>query len=679
MQGRPLKKFEIEPHGSQVGGIQLELCAHLYQKVMPSAYGQMNFITEKQKSVNTVAPAQSAGESSTFICTECGDGFNQYSSLLQHMAIHGPLESFSFDGSSNGFEIPREYVLQENGTLTVVNGLQRSRSPVKPSSPGILPSHSSYPIKPVSPPPRPQPTPQRDVARQRPPDLNMDKPRQVHYRCEICNRSFNSLLILHRHQQYRNTERGYKCPLCCKIFEGRHHFKKHLHSHTTEKFLSCSDCGKRFLQIDALNSHKREQHTSPKATAFGNLENKQVKRFEKTYPCKKCKLNFFWMSDYQTHSQHYCTGREPLQTFSSKIELKENSKKRKDIPIENCHNGKSIDLKSGGNNTLRDSSGKSLDHSVTPYRCGLCGDRFQRLTDLKEHHRTHQTQEEIDQLSQETEEVEQISQETPRIFKSKMPPRRRRRRSSNPNGKLHPCKHCHRVFNHSSSLSRHMRYHKGTMHTCMFCGRHFPQRCDLRRHIAMYHKAELEKKPGLKLLYSNPQNGPGSNSLNGEKITSYYDQKAKSPSDSEIASQEQHPVGKAGKAGRGNYKCQECGKRFGLLCVYQRHLRYHKKEPIKCPRCPSQFMNSSSLQLHLQNHPSMGAVDDAGIAHSATGSIGDPKGIQEDIEDDGMNNIQKDEAKSSEDFYECTSCTETFSSLDLFLKHQTSHDSENKE
>ncbi|TMS10641.1 hypothetical protein E3U43_019634 [Larimichthys crocea] len=87
---------------------------------MPSAHGQNNFIMEKQKSV---ASTQLGGESSTFICTECGDGFSQYSNVLAHMAIHGPLESFSFDGSSNGFEVPREYVLQENGTLTVVNGL----------------------------------------------------------------------------------------------------------------------------------------------------------------------------------------------------------------------------------------------------------------------------------------------------------------------------------------------------------------------------------------------------------------------------------------------------------------------------------------------------------------------------------------------------------------------------
>ncbi|XP_074510135.1 uncharacterized protein LOC141779278 [Sebastes fasciatus] len=629
---------------------------------MPSAHRQNSFIMEKQKSVNTVASTHLGGESSTFICTECGDGFSQYSNVLAHMAIHGPLESFSLDGSSNGFEIPREYVLQENGTLTVVNGLE-SHSSVKPVSPGVLPSHFPTPIKPVSPTLRPQPSPYRDVFRPRPSDLNLEKSRQGNYRCEICSRSFNSLQSLHRHQQYRNTERGYKCTLCCKIFEGRQDLKNHLQDHANERFHCCSHCGKRFLKVDALNAHQKENHLVAKATALGNSVNKQEKKIEKTYPCRKCKCNFFWMSDFQTHSLHLCKGKEADATLASEIEIEVNSKE--DAPLENRYsNGTSIDVKNGHSKAI-------LDFSPTPYRCGLCGDRFQRLAALKEHHLTHQTQEEIDQQNQESQ----------RTFKRRMPPKGRRRRTSNPNGKLHPCKHCHRVFNHSSSLSRHMRYHKGTMHTCVFCGRHFPQRCDLRRHIAMYHKTEIEKKPGLKHFNTNPQNGPSPNSLNGD--TNSPDEKSKSSSDNEqTASPEQYPKGKqSGKAGRVNYKCQECGKRFGLLCVYQRHLRYHKKEPNKCPRCPAQFKNSSSLELHLQNHPSTGEPnDDVGQASHDTGSSGDPaleKGNGEDIEDDYMDHTPNDKGNSSEVLYECTECTETFSCLDTFLQHQTSHGSEN--
>lgn len=641
--------------------------------MMPSAHGQNHFIMEKQRSVNSVGSAQLGGESCTFICTECGDGFSQYSNVLAHMAIHGPLESFSFDGSSNGFEVPREYVLQENGTLTVVNGLAQSHSSMKPVSPGVLPSHFSSPIKPVSPTPKPQPSPYRDVFRPRPSDSNLDKSRQGHYRCEICNRSFNSLQSLHRHQQYRNTERGYKCTLCCKIFQDRQDLKKHLQDHVNERFHCCGQCGKRFLKVDALNAHQKENHPSTKATALGKSEVKQEKKQEKTYPCRKCKLNFFWMSDFQTHSLYHCKGKEPDAFIAPEIEIEVNTKNLDDIQLENCHsNGTSADIKNGDSKIFRDNSSEiDAEYSFTPYRCGLCGDRFQKLAALKEHHLTHQTQEEIDQLNQESQ----------RTFKRRVPPKGKRKRGSNPNGKLHPCKHCHRVFNHSSSLSRHMRYHKGTMHTCVFCGRHFPQRCDLRRHVVMYHKAELDKKPVLKHLYAS-SNGPLPRSLDDDKITGLVEENTKSSSDNEqVSSPEQQAKEKqSGKAGRVNYKCQECGKRFGLLCVYQRHLRYHKKEPNKCPQCPAQFRSSSSLELHLQKHPTTGQEDNAGQASRGTDTSGDPaleKDNAEDIEDEYMDQTQHNKRNSSEVLYECTECTETFSFLETFLQHQTSHGSEN--
>ncbi|TNN68289.1 Zinc finger protein 208 [Liparis tanakae] len=635
---------------------------------MPSAHRQNYFIMENLNSVNTVASAQLSGESSTFICTECGDGFSQYSNVLAHMAIHGPLESFPLDGSSNGFEVSREYVLQENGTLAVVNGFEAHCS-VKAVSPGFVPSHFPSPIKPVSPTLRPQPSPYKDVFRPRTSDSNLDKSRRGHYRCEICSRSFNSLQSLHRHQQYRNTERGYKCTLCCKIFEGRQDLKKHLQDHANERFHCCSHCGKRFLKMDALNAHQKENHIVHKATALSKSL-KQEKKIEKTYACRKCKCNFFWMSDFQTHSLHHCKGKGPDATVASEIKIEVNSKNTEHIPRQNCYrNGTSTDVKNGDSNgnISKDTSDEiDTELSSTPYRCGLCGDRFQKLTALKEHHLTHQTQEEIDQLNQESEIT----------FKRRMPPKGRRRRASNPNGKLHPCKHCHRVFNHSSSLSRHMRYHKGTMHKCVFCGRHFPQRCDLRRHLAMYHKTELEKKPGSK------PSVPAPDVLNGDKNSSSPDEKAKSSSDNEqTQSPEQHPKGKrSGKAGRVNYKCQECGKRFGLLCVYQRHLRYHKKEPSKCPRCPAQFKNPSSLKRHLQNHPGTGEAKAVKQTSRGTGSSGRPvldKGNAEDIEDDFMEHTKNDKGNSSEVLYECTECTETFSCLNTFLQHQTSHGSEN--
>uniref|UniRef100_A0A1A8GUK5 C2H2-type domain-containing protein n=1 Tax=Nothobranchius korthausae TaxID=1143690 RepID=A0A1A8GUK5_9TELE len=631
---------------------------------MPSADRQNYLVMEKQTTVTSFASAQLIGESSTFICTECGDGFSQYSSVLSHMAVHGPLDSFSFDGSSYGFEIPREYVLQENGTLTVLNGLSQSHSSnsstsVKPISSGVLPSHL-----PVSPNFKPQPSSYKDPLRQRPSDL--DKSQQGHHRCEICNRSFNGLQNLHRHQQYRNTERGYKCTLCCRIVEDRHGLKKHIQSHLSEQINYCGHCGKRFLAMDALNAHQKENHSLPKP--LGKPENKEDKKSEKAYACKKCKLNFFWVSDLQIHSLYYCKGQEPDVGFLSEIEG--NSNDSEDMQLVNCHSNGTVDeIKNGDSHISREASSETeFKPTFTPYRCGLCGDTFEKLSSLKEHHVTHQTQEEIDKLNQESQKT----------FKRRIPPKGKRRRS-NQNGKLHPCKHCHRVFNHSSSLSRHMRYHKGTMHTCAICGRQFPQRCDLRRHLVMYHKTELEKKPGLKLLYLRPKNGNAPKFDDAENINS-PGENTNAPSENELVSTDQNPTEKqTRKAGRINYKCQECGKKFGLLCVYQRHLRYHKKETNKCPQCPAQFKNPSSLELHLQNHPNIEHTVDGTGQTSHDIETNEDKAHEKDKADDREDypgEKQKNKENSSEALYECTECTKAFSCLDTFLQHQTSHGSE---
>lgn len=600
-------------------------------------------------------------ESTTFICTECGDGFSKYSNVVTHMAIHGPLESFCFDGSSNGFEVPREYVLQENGTLTVVNGLIHSHQLAPPLSPGVLPSHFTFPAKPLSPDLKTQPPVQREVFRPRPSDLNLDT-----YHCEICNKSFNSLQSLLCHQLYRNGQQGFRCTLCCKFLTGRKFFIKHLQGHANQRFHSCGHCGKRFLKLDALNTHRKEKHLSDKTLPLGKCENKLEKKFEKPYSCKKCKLSFFWMSDFKTHSLHHCKGVKPETSFTSEIDvdIDGDSKNVEDGSLTSSYNnGMSVDVNNWDSKISRCTSYQpDSNQSFTPYRCGLCGDRFQNLTALKEHHLTHQTQEEIDRLNDES-----------LAWKPRMQAKGRRRRS-NPTGKLHPCKHCHRVFNHSSSLSRHMRYHKGTMHTCMFCGRHFPQRCDLRRHIAMYHKAELEKKPALKLLFTNPQSEPAPSYCNGEKKAFPPKEKRKrSYEDDEQATlSDEQPCGKQSvKAVRGNYKCEECGKKFGLLCVYQRHLRYHKKEPTKFPKVPAQF-HSPSPEHQLQTQQSHGG--NAGQVSLSSASAEETTPQKEESDHPPQNKT----GTSSVILYECTECTETFACLETFLQHQASHSSHNK-
>lgn len=483
---------------------------------MPSVLGQNISTMEKQKV---------AGQPCTFICTVCGDGFSQYHNLLTHMSIHGPLDSFIFDGSSNGFEVPREYVLQDNGTLTALKGSEQSKYSYRPSSPGLLPSHLSCPINFPSPSPKKNSSP-GDVLASKPLDSNLDNCDGDDCGCEVCGRTFASLQSLHRHQQYRSSEGGYRCTLCCKFFKGRSEVKKHLQNHTFESFQCCESCGKRFLKADALKSHMSQCHSSVRS--IGVSENNQDIKLERNYTCKKCKLIFFWLTDFQTHSFYLCKGKKVSAAYETEIAPK--------VPKGNLRtcNGTSTPSRNAAIPKLMNASKKN-DSNERTYRCGLCGEQFPELAALKEHHLTHQ---------QKREKSIQDNMQT-KPFKNLIPKENRGMRKSHlkvKSLKTFPCKLCKCVFRHSSSLSRHMRYHKGS--TCELCGQPFEKPSDLIKHL-LVHKTEM----------INNQNA----------------NEALSPDNEKTSSEEQ-------KGSGGAYKCLECGKQFGGLCVFRMHLRCHKKE-----------------------------------------------------------------------------------------------------
>lgn len=663
-----------------------------------------------------------------FICTECGDGFRRYLDLVKHITVHERLrthertDSFSLDSLPNGFQVPREYALHENGTFIVVDRSGPSNNPSSVKQPSSTPSpyQNSKTIVLTT---KPAKTDLRVNTASHSQCRSVSPLKQ--HRCETCGKLFNNQLSLQRHQQYRNLEQGYKCTLCCKIFTDKERLREHLQEHAHEIFYCCCQCGKRFLKQETLYAHQKEQHGSLELKQMGKSDNGQENIIQKTYPCKKCNLCFFWLSDLQSHLLSHSKDKPLSVNSSSKIE-QQSQKDELSHTIEYSDSTPTDVTKQYSSGTpttdvtkqyssdaivdVKTHNGKSdskTPSSFRPYRCGLCGDRFQQLTDLKEHHLTHQTQEEIDKLNKDSESQRIVKRRRRytgiECIVTKAPARKGGRPPLYKKGsgtKLHPCKHCHRVFSHSSSLSRHNRSHKGTLHTCVLCGKHFPQRCDVRRHIAMYHKPELEKKPSLKYLalHSKPDGGSQLNSDVLEQNASSEIKPKKSldgVADLDSDNGEDQQTTSTGEVSaapkvRRNYKCDECGKKFGLLCVYQRHLRYHKREPgsemVMCPHCPSRFRSSSALGRHLEIHPSQssGETDMEGRASPTADSNPEMDSDQDNAKDlvghgdiDDVKGGNGEKIGPAEVLYECTECTETFSSLQKFLKHQSSHGSDN--
>ncbi|CAL8358455.1 unnamed protein product [Arctogadus glacialis] len=508
----------------------------------------------EDKSLERAAITQTE-ESNAFICTECGGVFTKYYMILAHMSRH--VSYVPSSSSSKVTEFPKEYVLQENGTLTMINGSQSANvpsptlslaSPLHPSdcndAAGAKHTVASLHLSSCN-------------------DAAGAKPTAASLRPSLCNDvvgSKPSTASLHLSSckdagPVQNTGRGFECTLCFQIFWSREELRKHLPNHSQERFYCCGLC------------------------------------------------------DFQTHSLYHCNGLKEVKKHCKKLEESHEMGKL---------NGTSSDFK-----TLASSPEVTDDASdCQSYQCGLCGDRFNKLVALKEHHLIHQTQEEIDQLNQETLITFSRSTRMTNTMQERGAPVGSSNRSSSVPARLYPCKQCNRVFNHSSSLSRHMRSHKKTMHKCPFCKKLFPQHCDVAKHVDMYHQPKLEKQSGLKpMTHGSRQTAKNSRCI-------------------------------------GKYKCEDCGKKFGLISVYQRHLRYHKKEPTVNPNIS--FNNSPSLELHIKSRLMAGM----------------PQTVQEK---DNADIVNMDSSHTKNDLYECNECQQTFSNLKIFLTHQNSHNFKNSE
>ncbi|XP_026863039.2 zinc finger protein 2 [Electrophorus electricus] len=601
-------------------------------------------------------PQASTGDD--FICAECGEGFGQYPKLINHMASHGPIDPISSNNEStkNGYDTPIEFALHENGTLTVVDRSALSNFSFlfgKSTSKPVWSQTSNQDSLPLS---------------------KISEREHTQCRCERCGQVFRTQRSLQQHQRYRPLEQGFKCTLCCKIFYDRESLRGHLQNHAHERFYSCGHCGKRFLKQETMLLHQKEWHGSYGSKSSNKLEEDRENGMDRSYPCKICGLRFFWLSDLQSHLINHSNVVKPNEDNGQKENMREQD--------ESSHK-KNVSYPAA-----------TVDRS---YRCGLCGGCFDCLSDLKKHHLSEHPDDECDEGSSKlTRHLkwqpvnyygimrQMVSKHQMQRLDTLRPRMRGRPRGganrSNHNSKVFPCKQCHRVFVHSSSLSRHMRYHKGTLHTCLYCGKHFPQRCDVTRHVAMYHISDIKIKNECELLQREDENGGDESSKRQESNdmddhgSQENDQQPPKPQDDQILDTQEISFLKP----RITYKCKECGRVFGLLSVYQRHVRYHRRDPsrvlLSCPRCPCRFTFRSALDRHLENHDKEGSERNG--RNISPEADDDKEYLENEDQDLGVESASEADSKegtSAEVLYECTECTQTFSDLQIFLQHQSAH------
>ena len=78
------------------------------------------------------------------------------------------------------------------------------------------------------------------------------------FSCQVCNKNFKSVNILHVHQK-THGDKIYNCYICYKIYKNKAKLNEHLKTHMRENI--CIVCSKKFSSNDNLLKHQRNLHT----------------------------------------------------------------------------------------------------------------------------------------------------------------------------------------------------------------------------------------------------------------------------------------------------------------------------------------------------------------------------------------------------------------------------------
>ncbi|XP_058168691.1 zinc finger protein OZF-like [Anopheles ziemanni] len=158
--------------------------------------------------------------------------------------------------------------------------------------------------------------------------------------CSQCPKRFNSELNLKNHQICHKTERSFVCSYCSKQFARKRNMEEHIRScHSDEKPYHCDVCSAQFKVQQHLRLHRR-LHTG-----------------EKPYKCSYCANSFYHISDRKRHEMSH-TGEKP---YSCKTCGMSYTRKRTLIIHERTHTGE------------------------RPFCCNDCGKTFHQASLLKRH------------------------------------------------------------------------------------------------------------------------------------------------------------------------------------------------------------------------------------------------------------------------------------------------------
>jgi len=266
--------------------------------------------------------------------------------------------------------------------------------------------------------------------------------------CQWCPAAFATSSSLNKHILTHTDERKFKCPFCEKAFHSKGNLEKHIRTHTGEKPFTCEVCGKSFSDQSYFVKHKRLHVTSSSG--------KQIKEFV----CPTCSKGFTRRSYLESHMAthvHEKDGRPAKYSNEFKMEAVIQAKVHgiNKTATDMCVN----------RNTLKN----WLKLSVHPNICNLCGKAFPYEAQLKNHIRTHPTEDTV---------VDKVNIRYEATFKQEVA-----------NFALeNSIQEAIKKYQLAHSTINNWVKRITNPHTCQLCGKPFSNDSTVRRHIEQVHK-----------------------------------------------------------------------------------------------------------------------------------------------------------------------------------------------
>lgn len=323
------------------------------------------------------------------------------------------------------------------------------------------------------------------------PDLSVTEHRL--YSCSHCGKTFRRKSDLQRHSVVHTGERPHKCSICEKHFKQKCRLTEQIKIHTIDKNYHCCVCEKGFSGKCNLTRHLRAQHRTCPVCKKEIEDNFVLKEHLRThgddgtlnpdfpvtdhrpYSCSVCDKVFKWKSRLQSHivvhsayRPHTCSVCE--KAYKHKFKLNEHM----------------------------------LSHSEErAHKCSACEKMFKHKSNLKEHMKTH-TDENTDCGSTYEEDATggkdgpYSCSELDKGFVTKSnletrsldPTREKDSQKVCTGENSYICSACDKVFQHKSTLVRHVKTHSGEKpFRCSVCEKCFTQKDSLKIHMR-HHTGE---------------------------------------------------------------------------------------------------------------------------------------------------------------------------------------------